>query len=456
MLPILVTETGPDLLARPGVARLLRSRWYPGILQWPATALFVLVVYQLLIGPDSAHDNLGTALTWVLWWPILPIVFVVLGRFWCTVCPFGKISDLVQRLVGVHRPVPRFLKMYGIWIIDAQFVLITWGDHVWGIVGSPWGTGVLLLLLTTAVVVSGAFFQRRTFCRYLCFLGGLSGNYARTGMVALRANPAICATCTDRAACYNGTERAPACPLFEFPRTMDSNANCNLCANCLKNCPNDAITLTARPPTRELWFVRTPKLEASVLAVAIMGIVYIQNLTMLEVWTAVLDRISAATGLTSRVVVFTIAFTIAIAVPVSLLAAASAIAARRNGGTLVHNFALFGFAIIPLDVAGHIAHNLFHLLAEGGSVFYTALSTLGYQTGGSPPALASPATIQVLQYLLIAVGVAGSLFAAYRIARYHYRDPATMRASLTPYTVVILAFALINVALFLFPMAHRV
>ena len=32
-------------------------------------------------------------------------------------------------------------------------------------------------------VRSGAFFQRRTFYRYLCFLGGLSANYGRTGMV---------------------------------------------------------------------------------------------------------------------------------------------------------------------------------------------------------------------------------------------------------------------------------
>ena len=32
---------------------------------------------------------------------------------------------------------------------------------------------------------SERIFQRRTFCRYLCFLGGLSVNYSRTGMGAL-------------------------------------------------------------------------------------------------------------------------------------------------------------------------------------------------------------------------------------------------------------------------------
>jgi ferredoxin len=264
---------GRNLLANRAVGTVLRSRWYPGVLQIPVAAVFGLVAYQLLVGPDNAHDNAGTALMWVLWWPLIPIVFVFLGRFWCAVCPFGLISDVVQSFVGLHRPVPRFLKRYGIWIIDASFLAITWSDHVWGIVESPWGSGVLLLLLTTAVIISGALFQRRTFCRYLCFLGGLAGNYARTGMVALRADADICATCTSKAACFNGTATAPGCPMFSFPRQLDSNANCTLCGSCVKACPNDALTITVRKPTQELWFIRAPKLEESALATAIMGIV---------------------------------------------------------------------------------------------------------------------------------------------------------------------------------------
>jgi hypothetical protein len=186
-----------------------------------------------------------------------------------------------------------------------------------------------------------------------------------------------------------------------------------------------------------------------------MGIVFIQNITMLQLWDTVLVWIGATTGLTNHAAIFTIAFTVAIAVPVSLLVAASALATRSNGRTVQHNFALFGLAIIPLDVAGHIAHNLFHLLAEGKSVLFTALSMFGSDPAGSSPAVASGTTIQVLQYLLIAFGVVGSLYTAYRIARYHYPERALMRASLTPYTIVIMVFGLINVVLFLFPMAHR-
>ena len=445
---------GRNLLKIRAVNSIMRSRWYPGALQIPIAAVFGLVAYELLTGPSSAHDNAGTALMWVLWWPIIPIVFVFLGRFWCAVCPFGTLSDFVQKLVGVNRPVPAFLKSYGIWIIDATFIAITWADHVWGIVESPWGSGILLLLLTFAVIVSGAFFQRRTFCRYLCFLGGLSGNYARTGMVALRADTNICATCKSKAACFNGTDKVAGCPLFSFPRTMDSNANCSLCANCIKSCPNDAITLTLRKPTQELWYLRTPKIEESFLAMAIMGIVLIQNVTMLKVWTQILSAVERLTGVTNYALIFTIVFAIGVSIPVGLLAVAGKVAGKANLESTRQNFARFGYALIPLDVAGHVAHNLFHLLAEGKSVFYTVTSLFGSHASG-PSALVGNGTIRALQFAVLALGLWGSFYTVRRITYRQYADPKVRSTTLLPYSILIAGLGALNVAMFLFPMAHR-
>jgi len=311
-----------------------------------------------------------------------------------------------------------------------------------------------LLLLTFSVIVSGAFFQRRTFCRYLCFLGGLSANYARTGMVALRAKPDVCQTCTAKAACYNGTDTVPACPLFSFPRTMEDSANCNLCANCIKACPNDAITLTVRKPTKELWFLRNPKIEESFLAMAIMGIVIIQNVTMLPVWADALAWVNKVTGITSYPVIFTAVFAVGVSVPVALLALAAKVASLGNLESTFKNFARFGYALIPLDVAAHVAHNLFHLLAEGGSVFYTVGALFGAQATGSAALVATP-TIQVLQFVLLALGLAGSLYTARRIAHRRYLTPARRRSTLVPFTALIMVLGALNVVMFLFPMTHR-
>jgi hypothetical protein len=444
---------GGNLLQIKAIDRLMRSKWFPGIIQWPTLLLFMLIMFQLLLGPESAHDNLGTALTWVLWWPLIPIIFLFLGRFWCAICPFATVNDLVQRFVGNHRPVPRFLKKYGIWIIDALFIFITWSDHVWGIVENPFGSGVLMLMLTTGVVASGSFFERRTFCRYVCFLGGLSGNYARTGMLALRGTPEICAKCTS-ASCFKGTEKAPGCPLFEFPKTMTSNANCVICADCIKNCPNDSIQLTVRKPTQELWFIRKPRIEEAFLSAVIMGIVFVQNVTMLEVWGSMLKWLERAVGTTNYAVTFGITFAIAIILPVSMLGITSWVAAKFNKSSLVENFTRFGYAIIALDVAGHIAHNLFHLLAEGKSIFYTALALFGQEVHGATPALVSTETIQFLQYGLIALGFIGSLYTAYRVAKNHHSGTQVWR-TFVPYAALVVVLTIMNVYLFVLPMAMR-
>ena len=448
---------GRDLMRFPLVARIMRSRWYPGILQVPVAAIFGLVAYQLLAGPGAPQKNAGTALMWVLWWPILPITFVLLGRLWCAVCPFGAISDFVQKLVGVNRPVPRFLKVYGLWIIDIQFLAITWSDHIWGIVESPWGSGVLLLLLTTGVILSGAFFQRRTFCRYLCFLGGLCSNYSRASVVELRADTDICRTCKAKAACYNGTDKVAGCPLFSFPRTMDSSANCSLCANCIKACPNDAIQIRTRKPMSELWFLDKPKVEESFLAMAIMGIVFIQNLTMLSVWKDLLAWIERTTGITSYPLIFTVAFIIAVSIPVGNAGPGVADRRRRQPGE--HDPELRPVRLRP-DSAGHRAPTLpttcstCCLRAECCSPAWPRCSAS--LPGNVSPALAGSSTILVLQMIILALGIAGSAYTVRRITNRRYGSVARRRATSIPFLVLLGVLSVMNVYLFLLPMSHRI
>ncbi|GAB6179900.1 4Fe-4S binding protein [Desulfotomaculum defluvii] len=432
---------------------ILKSKWYPGIFQWPTLIVFAVIMYELLVGIAVAHDNFGTAMTWVLWWPIIPLIFLLIGRFWCAICPFATVSDLVQKFVGNNRPVPKFLKKYGIWIIDALFIIITWADHIWGIVGSPRGSGVLLLMLTTGVIVAGAFFERRTWCRYLCFIGGLAGNYSRAGALELRGTPEICVKCTV-SACYKGSDKAPGCKMFEFPKTMDNSARCNFCGDCVKNCPNDSITVSTRIPTKELWFIRKPKLEESFLAIVIMGIVFVQNITMLEVWGDIQQGMAGILGTANKDVIFTVTFIVAMAIPVLILYLVSWWASLKNSDNAIINLTKFGYALIPLDFAGHMAHNLFHLLAEGKSVLFTGLALFSIKNEGASAALVGMGTIVFLQYALLALGTFASIYTAYRIAKANYKGQEVM-GTLIPYTILILGLVAFNVYLFLLPMAHR-
>jgi ferredoxin len=438
---------------------VLKSSWYPGILRWPTAIVFAVIVFDLLFGDSSPHYNFGTAMTWIFWWSIIPLTFLVFGRVWCAICPFATLSDLVQKFVGNHRPVPKFLKKYGIWIIDFVYVLITWSDHVFGMVEYPRGSGVIMLLLITGVVVSGAFFERRTWCRYLCFLGGLSGNYSRSAALELRGTPEKCQKCKV-AACYKGGEKAPGCPMFEFPRTMDSNARCNFCGYCVKNCPNDSIKLSVRMPSKELWFIRSPKLDEAFLAVIIMGIVFVQNITMLDIWANAQHQLEMFLGTDNYAVTFTVIFAIAMAIPVLLLYIASWLGSRMNKESIRSNFSRFGYALIPLDFSGHMAHNLFHLFAEGKAVFYTAMAMFGMKEHPASTAVLSGGTIEVMQFTLLLLGALGSMYTAYRIAKSKYgKEPANdgkaKIQSYLPYAVLIFLLTLLNIYIFLLPMSHR-
>jgi ferredoxin len=256
-------------------------------------------------------------------------------------------------------------------------------------------------------------------------------------------------------ACYKGGEKAPGCPMFEFPRSMETVASCNLCGYCVKNCPNDSIRISTRTPTRELWNIRKPKFEESFLACVIMGIVFVQNITMLEIWPPILSWLEAVLGTKSYAVTFTVTFAVMMAIPILALLGTSYVANLIGRKGIVATFTIFGYALIPLDLAGHLAHNLFHLLAEGKAILYTGMAMVGIQAQGSPAILDS-ATIQVLQYILIAIGTFGSAYTAYRIARGRATaGDQPMSNSFVPVAGLVVIMGIVNIALFYLPMAMR-
>ena len=67
------------------------------------------------------------------------------------------------------------------------------------------------------------------------------------------------------------------------------------------------------------------------------------------------------TGTTNQNVNFTVVFLLAMVAPIALLAGASFASSRLSGGDMLRDFTILGYALIPLDLAAHMAHNLFHL-----------------------------------------------------------------------------------------------
>ncbi len=452
---------------------LLKSRWYPLLFVLPTMLIFGVMLLQLFFGSPEAAHNFGSAMVWIFLWPILPVLFLLFGRLWCSVCPLSRVSDEVQKKVGLHKKVPKFLQNYGVWIIIIAFLIITWLDVIFGLVESPRNTGYLLMFVFTGVVLMGAMFEKRAWCRYLCFLGGLSSNYSMSSALELRADNRICKTCKSPS-CYKGTEKVHGCSMFEYPRTMDSNRFCNFCSNCIKTCPHDAIRINPRPPTSELWFIKKPRLEDSFLATALIGIVVSQTVIMLDVWEPFMKWFENVTGITNYTIAWTLIFAGAMLIPILFMLAASFVSSRGTGKALIpswrnsqdaeisligsensadswrNNFIRFGYALIPLGLGIHLAHNAKHFLGEGFSVIYATASLAGINITGDLSVLNMP-TIQVMQYILTILGIIGATYTAYKI---NLNNPDS-KSSVLPYVIVILLFGAMALWMYTVPMAAR-
>lgn len=461
-----------NFLNYPPLKSLLKSRWYPLIFVLPTMIIFGIIVAQLFLGSGETSYNFGSVMVWILLWPILPVLFLLFGRLWCSVCPLSRVSDVVQKNVGMHRKVPKFLQTYGIWFIIFAFLVITWLDAIVGIVESPINTGYLLLFVFAGVVFMGAVFERRAWCRYLCFLGGLSSNYSMSSALELRADGDVCKTCKTPS-CFKGNGKTDGCSMFEYPRTMDSNRACNFCSNCIKTCDHDAIRITPRPPTSELWFIKKPRFEESFLATALIGIVVSQTMIMLEVWEPFMTWFEKTTGITNFTVAWTLIFAGAMIIPLLLMLAASFVSSRisgeasnpslipdqtaqlgnvvkGSGETTISSFIRYGYALIPLGLGIHLAHNAKHFLGEGYSILYNSASLVGWNITGDLSVLNMP-TIQVIQYILSILGVLGALYTAHKIS---VNNPNS-KSSALPYFILILMFGVIALWMYSIPMAAR-
>ncbi|GAV22765.1 ferredoxin [Carboxydothermus pertinax] len=185
-----------------------------------------------------------------------------------------------------------------------------------------------------------------------------------------------------------------------------------------------------------------------------MGIVFVQNITMLEIWQKWQKALTNILHTDNYAVLFTVLFLIAMAVPVVLTLIASKGVALVNKQKSWENFARYGYALIPLDLAGHLAHNLFHLLAEGKSIFYTGLTFFtGQELDNMSRSIVGSSTITLLQYSLLVLGAILSLYTAWKITKNN--EPKNTFNVFLPFGILIIVFFLINIYLFMLPMAMR-
>lgn len=436
MTPRAPALVGRDLQDFALIRRVLRLRAFQFLVTLPTAALVAVVLISTWVGIEHPGFNFGIVFTWVVWWGALLLSLVFLGRAWCLACPVGAVGEWIQRLslwwrssytAGYHFRWPRLLR--NMWLPTALFVVFIWLDNGLGIANSPRLTAALIAILLLGAAWVDLFFERRTFCRYVCPLTSFIGVNALVSVLELRARDReVCRTACPTKDCFRGNSRNYGCPMVEFPGAMDTNLNCILCTECVKGCPHDNVALRLRAPGRDLWAMTRPRLDGAASAAVIVGLATIVPLLTM---TFLPDLRGALAGLlpggdAPRLVAVAILFAAGIATSVALVYAFSHLSRLAAGDPTVSTRALFAryaYALIPVGLAKYLADLLDHLLRTWGALAdVTRALAIDFPFNRAIPGrvtvvhLLGPSQTYLLQAGLLLAGLLVALYAAHRIS----------------------------------------
>jgi hypothetical protein len=310
MAPKRATERPRLELTRwPWVRRILQQRALNWFLMSIAFVGFVLAVAAGILGTAAGSANFGIVFVWIVWWGLLMGVLLPLGgRLWCLICPIPAPGEWLQRKALVDPPTngdlasplsidgldqssrrrslfrgwrwPKSLR--GIWLQNVGFLGVALFSTV--ILTRPSVSGWVLLAFLAGAVGLAMLFERRTFCRYVCPVGGFIGLYSLTAPVELRVrDPLVCQDHRTKD-CYLGSEAGYGCPWLEQPWTMDRNSYCGLCGECLRTCTKDNVTVNLRLPGSDLLVAHGWKLDEAYKAFIMLACAAIYPVVFLGPW----------------------------------------------------------------------------------------------------------------------------------------------------------------------------
>ena len=434
-----------DLMDIGLIRRLVKLPYFQFLLLAPAALFFSLAAISIIFGVKHPGFNFGMVFTWVVWWGMLLILFVIFGRGWCAMCPFGAFGEWLQRLslwwkrkwsLGFNFKYPR--RLQNLWLAIGVFVIFIFLDNGYGLSNSPTLTfGLIAVIILGALWVS-LFFERRTFCIYHCPLTVLIGMSSMFAPFEIRRKDAdVCRQCKEKA-CFRGSEQAYGCPTFEFQGGgMDTNRNCLLCTECIRACPHDNIGMRIRGWGHDLWARRKGKLDESVAAVIIAGLVTMVSLFLvlfLPMTKSFVETIfpGAAQGDLPRVASIGVLFMGGLVIALLLMYGFSHLSRLFSGvkdtGTKTF-FIHFGYAVIPLGVMKFISDILDHVFRTWGAIFDVVRALfLDFPLNR---VIAEEVTVKqlmtadqtyLMQLVLTGIGFGFSLYVAYKLAGRMFPD----------------------------------
>ena len=427
---------------RQAAARFDLWRWKPQLRGWmraPAlwngllfglvSWLFVLFNLWLWLGPQDRAHNGALVLFWAWWWPLVLLSHPLVGRLWCSFCPFmvwGEISQRLAMRLG-WRPAPwphGNNDHWGAPLLAAGFGAILLWEELANLPDTAWLSSCLLLLITAGAVIGSLRFEKRFWCRTLCPVGGMNGLFAKLAVSELRAQVGTCSGSCHSYACFKGGPAegeglaTAGCPLGTHPAHLEDNRNCVLCLSCAQACPHRSVQLRLRPPAADLQReMRPPDGETGLILVLAGGVVLHHWGRPLGGLRALLPQSFPASLQEGPLLPRLAIACLALALPAAAFLLLRLLLALRQGAGGVRSSArarLLLYGLLPLLWALMLAHTLPLGMGEGGLVLPVSLASV---TPGwaAPGWSADPHVVAFCQSVATGVGVIGSVVVLRRL-----------------------------------------
>ena len=490
-----------DLTRNRRVYRWLRSRWFQAVPQLMMIALFLFLVYVGLFG--SRVRNLTPTAVWTLWWAGLIFAVLVLGSAWCFICPWDGLANLVSRLRAVARVDTLSLGLrFPPWLENTYpalllFALLTWLELGFAVTIDPRATAYLGLAMAAMAITAALLWDGKRFCAHFCPVGRICGIYSSFSPIEIRSRKqSSCDACTTED-CLHGNELGYPCPTGLSLKNLDTSVMCTMCTECFKSCRKHNVAINLRPLGADLRAGHGPALDQAWLAVMLLALTLFHGLSMTSLWQSfepgrwsLLKWMGRVLG-TPESVNFTLAMGFAVGLPIAIYAASCHLAARwaagrddpsgraatgraatgraatgraatgraatgraTTGGIGGRQlFTAFAYSLLPVALFYHLAHNLMHLLAEGGGVVPLLSDPLGRGAdwlGLSDVhvgALVSDETLWISQVSLVVIGHVFGVVAAHRVAHRLYPDRRAATRSLVPLTALMILLSITGLSL---------
>jgi len=362
------------------IKNLLKSRYPQLIVFIIMLAGYLFAILAGLIGTPVGSHNFSIVFVRIAWWAILILIAVpFFGRGWCAVCPIPLPGEWLQRGAVLNPPNkkpkwlnlrwPKFLR--NIWLQNLSFLLLALFSSV--LLTTPSVTGIVLAMMLFSAIGLSMVFERRSFCRYLCPVGGFIGLYSQTAPIELRIkNKQICVTC-DGKPCYNGSSNGYGCPWDVFPGGLTKNTYCGLCMECIRTCPHENIAINLRPFSVDLA-KPTARLDEAFKSFIMLGSAMIYAGVLLGPWGMLKD--AAYNVGTSNWFIYAAVFLGIIFIILPCLFALC-VSRFENLNSFKKRFTIFSTALIPLGLIFWVAFSLSFIFTNATYILASLSDPLG-------------------------------------------------------------------------------